>query len=97
MKYIYKVSQSVNNDWNTYDSMIVVADSVEEASKLDPSGYHVWSNDKESWMFIYHDGTMSEKYTISSWCLPHETEVELIGVTDLYNESKVLLASFNAG
>lgn len=97
MKYIYKVSQNVNNSWDTYDSMIVVADNIEEASKLSPSTNYVWSDEKESWMFVYFDGTMSKEYKIYSWCLPHETTVELIGVTDLYSESKVLLASFNAG
>ena len=97
MKYIYKVSQDISNWGGTYDSMIVVADNLEQASKIDPSGKHIWSDEKECWLYTYHDGSTSEDSYISIWCLPHETTVELLGVTDLYNENKVLLASFNAG
>lgn len=98
VKNIYKVSQSVNYGYDTYDSMIVVADNVEQARKMHPSNFRIWSDEKECWLFVYSDGTTPKDSTsFSSWCLPHETTVELIGVTDLYNENKVLLASFNAG
>ena len=97
MKRIYKVSQSVNYGYDTYDSVIVVADNVDEASKLDPSGFHIWSEERECWMFVYSDGRMEAERSHGSWCHPKDTTVELLGLTDLYNENKVILASFNAG
>ena len=97
MKYIYKVSQAISNWGGTYDSMIVVADNLEQASKIDPSGKHIWSEERECWMFVYSDGRMEAERSHGSWCHPKETIVELLGVTDLYNENKVILASFNAG
>ena len=97
MKYIYKVSQDVNNGCETYDSMIVVADSAEQASKIHPSKFRIWSDEYQCWLFVYSDGTTSEERYLDIWSLPHETTVELLGATDLYNENKVLLASSNAG
>jgi hypothetical protein len=35
---IYKISQVVNNDYETYDSAIVVANNPEEAAKILPDG-----------------------------------------------------------
>lgn len=34
---MYKLSQEVNNDHDTYDSCVVVADSEEEALKIHPN------------------------------------------------------------
>ncbi|TGE52979.1 hypothetical protein C6P18_02595 [Weissella confusa] len=31
---LYKISQDVNDDWDTYDSAVVVAESAEAARKL---------------------------------------------------------------
>lgn len=33
---LYKISQDVNDDWDTFDSAVVVAESAEEANKIIP-------------------------------------------------------------
>lgn len=33
---LYKISQDVNDDWDTFDSAVVVAESAEEAKKIIP-------------------------------------------------------------
>jgi hypothetical protein len=35
---LYLVSQDVNDDWDTYDSMIVVAASEDDARSIHPNG-----------------------------------------------------------
>lgn len=97
IKNIYKVSQSVNRGYDTYDSMVVVANNVDEASKLSPSEFRVWSEDRDCWMFVYSDGETRPDTSSKVWCHPKDTTAELIGVTDLYSENQVILASFNAG
>jgi hypothetical protein len=36
---LYKLFQTVNNNWDTYDSVIVAAESKEDAVKIHPDGY----------------------------------------------------------
>ncbi len=82
---IYKLSQDVNNTWDTYDSCIVYANSEEEAQKIHPSGYE--------------DGKWWEKDdSFPSWAYKlEEVKVELIGYNPNVSEPKLILASFNAG
>jgi len=42
---LYKISQNVNNDYDTYDSAVVVAESEEDARKIQPGGdYECWND-----------------------------------------------------
>jgi|688.fasta_scaffold1373915_1 hypothetical protein len=82
---LYKISQIVNNDWDTYDSAIVAAENEEEAKKINPCQYAV----EEWWVG-------AREY--SSWCFKLEdVKVELIGVAKEGIEKGVVIASFNAG
>lgn len=82
---LYKISQTVNNDWDTYDSAIVAAENEEEARKINPSDF-----DNKHWW------TEEDRYT--SWCSKLEdVQVELIGVAKEGIEKGVIVASFNAG
>ncbi len=38
MLYLYLISQNENNDYDTYDSAVVVASSEDEARKIHPDG-----------------------------------------------------------
>lgn len=40
---LYLLTQTQNNNWDTYDSCIVAADSVAEARLIHPGGW-VWPN-----------------------------------------------------
>ncbi len=45
---LYKISQTANDDYDTYDSAVVVAASVEEAQRMRPNdstyGWADWTN-----------------------------------------------------
>ncbi len=78
---LYLLTQSANAGWDTYDSCIVSAECVSAAKFIRP--------DKCSWE------DAAEGY--GDWAMyPSEVTVELIGLS-LVAESKVILASFNAG
>lgn len=85
MKKIYLVKQDVNNEYDSYDSFIIACDNADQARNTNPEGL-VYDENMEDWEFKR-----------ACWCMPNDAEVELIGATDLYNENKVILASFNAG
>ena len=92
---IYKLDQSVNNGYDTYDSAIVYAETAQEAKTIDPSGYYKYHNDH--WYFQYSDGGENREYQHSSWVSNlDDIIVTHIGTaTDV--EAGLILASFNAG
>ena len=79
---IYKLSQSKNESYATYDSAIVTAKDEEKARYLHPNGSIDW------------DG-IDEKY--SSWASAEDIDIELIGKAKKGTKEGVILASFNAG
>lgn len=86
---IYKISQTVNNDYDTYDSAIVAAENVEDAKEIHPSGEFCASS-KEVYDEVY-------RYFINDWAYREDVKVELLGVAMQGTKRGVLLASFNAG
>jgi hypothetical protein len=83
---IYKISQSINNDYDTYDSAIVYAESEEDARGIHPDG----TTDPNSWI-PYPELNYD-------WVdLPEHIKVEYIGEAPHITEKSVILASFNAG
>lgn len=92
---LYLVSQNVNNDWDTYDSFVVVANNEDEARYISPCEYYVWKDG--CWNFKYSDGTTNTTRH-QSWCNPKDVSVKLIGVADSSLEhGEVVCASYNAG
>lgn len=84
MKKIYLVKQNVNDNYDTYDSFVIVCDNANQARNINPDGV------------LYHDSIEDWRFK-SSWCMPNEVKIQLIGVTDLYNENTIIIKSFNAG
>ena len=78
---LYRIEQSVNNCYDTYDSAIVVAETEEAARLTHPDGRN-WDGKKD---------------TYSAWCTKEDVKVELIGVAADGIPSGVICASFNAG
>ena len=78
---IYKIWQDVNNDYNTYDSAVVVAESEDDARTIHPRGvdYHYTIDDGDT-----------------TWVDIKDVKVQLIGTTHICIRV-VVLASFNAG
>ena len=80
---LFKISQSVNIDYDTYDSAVVVAETEEEARMIHPADY------MEDW-----DGTYSD---YDSWCAAKDVEVEYIGEAKEGTRAGIIVSSFNAG
>lgn len=81
---LYLVEQYDNAGYETYDSMVVCAESEEAARRTHPRhGYE----DVKDW-----------GYSFSGWCSsPDKATVMLIGVADASVKPGVVIASYNAG
>lgn len=92
---VYKIEQSVNDRYYTYDSAVVVAKSEEAARVMDPSGNrYKWCKANKCWIRRYID-----KYAPcanTSWADPKDVKVTKIGVSD-ERKPRVVCASFNEG
>ena len=79
---LYLISQSVNNDYDTYDSAVVCAPTESAARTIHPEGHVVVAIAPPNW---------------DAWCGLLDVEVELIGKAHEGSEQGVVCASFNAG
>jgi hypothetical protein len=79
---LYLISQDVNEDYDTYDSAVVVAKNAHEARHMHPGGYKLDTPTTD-----LNDGT---------WAQPKDVRVKLIGTTK-DKIPGVICASFNAG
>ena len=92
MPKLYKISQEVNNDYDTYDSAIVVAETKEEARHVHPQQFlNDMDNDEKWWESGY----------IRTWAHPEDVSVVEIGLfisnPSSDKEGRVICSSFNAG
>jgi hypothetical protein len=80
---LFKISQDLNNAYDTFDSVIVAANTAEEARRIHP-GMLSWEEEAS----MVH----------GSWVrLPEQVKVEEIGEAKDGTPIGVVLASFNAG
>ncbi len=78
---LYLLTQDEENGYDTYDSVVVAAESEDEARLIHPSGWVVkWSDFRGVWCRS-----------------PESVAVEKIGKAKTGTLSGVVLASFNAG
>lgn len=98
---LYLVTQDINNNYDTYDSMVVAAQNEELASKLHPRPeYYIWdyANNK-GWCWLNKDNVPSEPTEYQDdWALPSQVKVKFIGIASAdIAEGSIICASFNAG
>lgn len=91
---IYKLSQDENNDYDTYDSAIVVAENEEEAKRTHPN-HEYYKYDEDGDEYWIHNGGKKEE--CGSWCSLEHVKVEYVGEAKEGLKKGVLLSSFNAG
>ena len=84
--FLYRISQDVNDDYNTYDSAVVCAESEEEARMMHPAKFSY--DDYEEW-----DGKDEE---FSTWCAAKDVQVEIIGTAANNLPKGIVIASYNA-
>lgn len=78
---IYLLEQNVNNDYDTYDSCVVCAETEEDAKTIHPDGD----------MFIENNSPFSE------WAFNYSNIIcTELGEANANQERGVILASFNA-
>ena len=96
---IYKISQDVNKDYDTYDSAVVYAENEEEAKSIHPNeqGYIEKLQNGIS-IFIYTDANAGiSYYEPYNWTELKNVKVEYLGENPNITKKGVILASFNAG
>ncbi len=79
---LFKISQSVNNVYDTYDSAIVCAKDKKEAKYIHPQYGSKWNGKDEDY---------------STWCSIKDVKVEYIGEAKTKLKKGVVCASFHAG
>ena len=72
---LYKISQTVNYELDTYKEAIVVAENEEQARYIYPLKPVQWHDD--SWCLCMPDGF--KQYEDFLWCNPKEVTVTLVG------------------
>jgi hypothetical protein len=96
---LFKISQSTNVDYDTYDSAIVASANVFSASLIDPSGCKdKWCGDKNEWRWV--DGGIEREWSQlnDTWVTLDQVKVECVGIAgDNLSEGDVVCSSFNAG
>ena len=99
---IYRMSQDLHNSYDTYDSVIVAAESVDDARTIHPSQF-ITHMKNGMWMCTYAEKAGGGEYEMDddgtwvSYSQIDKIQVELIGIAADGVERGVLLASFNAG
>lgn len=81
---LYLLSQSVDNDWDTFDSVVVCAASEDEARRIHPYGHCI-------------DDPTVPSYIQYGWAPMDKVSVKLIGTASPDILKGVVLASFNGG
>lgn len=94
---LYLISQTINSGYDTYDSAVVIAENEEAARRVCPSESYKWSDQEESFMVEYCDGTIKREYPNFWVKYINDVDVEYIGKAKEGAKPGVILASFNAG
>ena len=98
---IYLLEQDYVNGYDTYDSMVVVAENEMKARQIHPSSFVTHINNNK-WMGTYSGGSsIGEEYEneTDDWVMFRDIErikVTLVGKA-LSDKEEVISASFNAG
>lgn len=93
---LWLISQDVNNDYDTYDSAVVAAETEQEARLTYPSnGFKGCWFAEGRWLYGSPRGFLVADFAHRSWALPSQVKVEYLGETE--KPAGSICASFNAG
>jgi hypothetical protein len=100
MLFLWKISQEVNNEYDSFDSAIVVSSNPVAAKRIHPacdtqSGEAVFRYvEGEGWIWA-HDGSF---YGNSGWADLKDIKVQCVGeAASCFSEGAIVCSSFNAG
>jgi hypothetical protein len=95
---LWLISQSRNNDYDTFDSAVVAAETEAEARLIHPRGDTFWKSDGPEGAGWYTNSFYGEPYRASnSWCHPSDVDVQYLGSAAEPTTPQVFCSSFNAG
>jgi hypothetical protein len=81
--YLYRIHQSINNGYDTYDSAVVIALNADDARTIYPGGGD--NSSQDGW------------FATGAWVPTEDVEVEYLGRAASGHHRGVVCASFNAG
>ena len=91
---LWLISQTVNNDYDTYSDAVVAADTCTEARRIHPGGIERFYRDG-AWRIMRKDGSY---FSLGdTWALPEQVKVELLGTAKKGTKAGVICSSFHAG
>jgi hypothetical protein len=79
---LYTIYQTVNSDYDTFDSAVVAAENPLSAQATHPNG---------------SDEGFNTRWPDHSWCNIQDVKVTLLGKAKAGTKAGVIVASFNAG
>ena len=88
---LYKISQKVNNDYDTYNEAVVCAENEHEARKIHPNGELNYAEEETN------GSNEKADRNYGTWAKKRYVVVEYIGEADNDIKKGVIVASFNAG
>jgi len=92
---LFLITQSANNDYDTYDSAVVACETEEDAQYTHPDYHFKWVDGE--WVFQINNGKTDKLgQEVSNWTNPKNVSVKLIGEA-AEGIKGVVCASFNAG
>lgn len=98
---LYLLTQDIVDGYDTYDSVVVVAESEEDAKTIHPSSSTKVFHDNQWWgIYAEQSGRGGQEYDLSdsSWpSTPEGVKVIYLGEAVATLERGVVCASFNAG
>lgn len=85
---LYSLSQTENNDYDTYSNLVVCSASEDEARLIHP-GMHPQFSNIDPW---------KNKWSMRTWCTsPDQVKVEYIGEASDHLKVGIICAAFHAG
>jgi hypothetical protein len=98
---LYLLTQTVNNDYDTFDSAVVAAETEEEARLIHPRGDSEYDETMKDWFYsaIRVNNFIVRVYEgkYGSWAPIDKVEVTYLGTAKPDTKEGVICASFNAG
>ena len=82
---LWLISQDVNNEYDTFDSAVVAADTEEDAQDMHPASY------------IATTVRETDRFDLHTWAAFEDIYVTLLGSARPGTKKGVICSSFNAG
>ena len=95
--HIYRLSQTVNNDYDTYDSMVVVAENADVAKRITPESTRMNGIITPIADSKLRSVEEPKEWAEGDWTNPEFVKVEYIGDALPNIGRSIICASFNAG